>query len=58
MADTRMTVLEGLRNALQDGDMDFLRQTVKFIAEMLMDFEVTERTFAERYERTETRVNA
>ena len=58
MADIRMTVLEALRNALRDADMDFLRQTVKVIAETLMDLEVTERIGAERYERTETRVNA
>jgi len=44
MAEDRMAVLETVRNAIADGDVDFLRAGVKALAEAVMEAEVTELT--------------
>ena len=44
MADDRMVLLETMRKAGTDGDADFLRQSVKVLAEAVMEAEVTELT--------------
>ena len=44
MADQRMGLLELLRKAGTDGDVDFLRDGVRLLAEGLMEAEVTELT--------------
>ena len=44
MATDRMGVLELLRKAGTDGDIDFLREGVRILAEGLMEAEVTEIT--------------
>ena len=44
MADQRMGLLELLRKAGTDGDVDFLREGVRLLAEGLMEAEVTELT--------------
>ena len=44
MAKDRMAVLELLRKASADGDVDFLREGVRVLAEALMEAEVTELT--------------
>jgi putative transposase len=44
MADDRMAVLETVRKAIADGDVDFLREGVRVLAEAVMEAEVTELT--------------
>ena len=44
MADDRMTLPETVRKAITDGDVDFLRQGVKVLAEAVMEAEVSELT--------------
>jgi len=44
MADDRMVLPETMRKAITDGDTDFLRETVKVLAEAVMEAEVTELT--------------
>ncbi len=44
MADERMGLLELLRKAGADGDVDFLREGVRALAEAVMEAEVTELT--------------
>ncbi len=44
MATDRMGVLELLRKAGAEGDVDFLREGVRLLAEGLMEAEVTELT--------------
>ena len=44
MADDRMTLPETVRKAMTDGDVDFLRESVKVLAEAVMEAEVTELT--------------
>jgi hypothetical protein len=44
MADDRMVLLETMRKAGSEGDADFLRQSVKVLAEAVMEAEVTELT--------------
>ncbi len=44
MAEDRMAVLETVRKAIADGDVDFLREGVRVLAEGLMEAEVTELT--------------
>ena len=51
MADQRMGLLELLRKAGSDGDVDFLRQGVRLLAEGLMEAEVTELTGVPKGER-------
>jgi transposase-like protein len=44
MADDRMAVLETVRKAISDGDVDFLREGVRILAQAVMEAEVTEVT--------------
>jgi len=44
MADDRMTLPETVRKAISDGDIDFLREGVRMLAEAIMEAEVTELT--------------
>ena len=56
MAKDRMTVLEMLRKAGMDKDVDFLREGVKVLAESIMELEVKEKAGAGLYERSQDRV--
>ena len=51
MADDRMAVLETVRKAMADGDVDFLREGVRVLAQAVMEAEVTELTGVPRGER-------
>ena len=51
MADDRMAVLESVRKAIADGDVDFLREGVRVLAQAVMEAEVTELTGVPRGER-------
>ena len=44
MADDRMAVLETVRKAISDGDVDFLREGLRVLTEAVMEAEVTEVT--------------
>ena len=44
MAEDRMAVLETVRKAITDGDVDFLREGLRVLAEAVMEAEVTEVT--------------
>jgi putative transposase len=44
MAEDRMAVLETVRKAISDGDVDFLRDGLRVLAEAVMEAEVTEVT--------------
>jgi transposase-like protein len=56
MADElRMTLLETLRKAGLDQDVDFLREGVRVLAEAVMEAEVTQQLQAAPYERTAER---
>ncbi len=51
MADDRMALLDVVRKAAADRDTDFLRESVRALAEALMEVEVTEITGVPRGER-------
>ncbi|HJU46990.1 MAG TPA: IS256 family transposase [Gaiellaceae bacterium] len=51
MAEDRMAVLESVRKALADGDVDFLREGVRVLAQAVMEAEVSELTGAAKGER-------
>ncbi len=51
MAEDRMAVLETVRKAGTDGDVDFLREGVRVLAEAVMEAEVTELTGVPKGER-------
>jgi transposase-like protein len=51
MAEDRMALLETLRKATADGDMDFLREGVRVLAQAVMEAEVSELTGLPRGER-------
>ena len=51
MADDRMAVLETLRKAIAEGDVDFLREGVRVLAQAIMEAEVTELTGVPKGER-------
>ena len=51
MAEDRMAVLDTVRKAINDGDIDFLREGVRVLAQAVMEVEVTERTGAAKGER-------
>jgi len=55
MAEDRMAVLEMLRKASADGDIDFLREGVRVLATALMEAEVTELTGVPKGERAPER---
>ena len=44
MAEDRMALLETVRKVISDGDTDFLRESVRVLAEAVMEAEVTEVT--------------
>jgi transposase-like protein len=44
MADDRMGVLESVRKAIAEGDVDFLREGVRVLAQAVMEAEVTDLT--------------
>jgi transposase-like protein len=51
MADDRMTLLETLRKASGDGDVDLLREGVRILAQAIMEAEVSELTGVPKGER-------
>jgi putative transposase len=51
VADDRMAVIETVRKAIAEGDVDFLREGVRVLAQAIMEAEVTERTGVPRGER-------
>src|SRR5438270_14000809 len=53
--DFRMALGELLRKAAMEQDADFLRESVRMLAQELMDLEVTQHLGAERNERTPAR---
>jgi len=52
MARDRILLLEQLRKAGMDGDVDFLRDGLRMLAEAFMDLEIKDQTGAELYERS------
>jgi hypothetical protein len=46
MAEDRMAVLDALRKSLTEGDVDFLREGLRLLAQAVMEAEVTEPTAA------------
>ena len=55
MTEDRMTWLEEVKKAAAAGDVDFLRQSVKTMAEALMELEVSAKLGADPHERTPER---
>jgi putative transposase len=55
MAEDRMAVLDMLRKATADGDVDVLREGVRVLAEAIMEVEVSELTGAAKGERAPDR---
>src|SRR5450756_3108694 len=55
MADDRMAVLELLRKAAADGDLDFLREGLTMLTQLVMDAEVTAQIGATHGERAPER---
>jgi len=56
VATDRMALLEHVGKAAQSGDVDFLRQAVKTMAEALMELEVAAKLGAGTHERTPDRL--
>jgi len=58
MADEyRMALTELLRKAQMEGDVDFLKEGVRVLAQAVMELELSQQIGAERYERTPERTN-
>lgn len=55
MADDRMAALESLRKAAADGDLDFLREGLAMLSQLVMDAEVTAQIGATHGERVPER---
>jgi transposase-like protein len=55
MADDSMALLESVRKAIEEGDGDFLRETVHLLAQGVMEAEVTELTGVPKGERAPDR---
>lgn len=55
MATSRMSLVEVFHKLGVSNDVDFLRESVRVLAQCVMDLEATMRAGAERYERTEGR---
>ncbi len=53
----KFTLLELIRKAGMEGDIDFLREGLKVLTEAVMDVEVSQQIGAERFERTDNRKN-
>jgi transposase-like protein len=51
MADDRMTVLDTVRKAISEGDLDFLREGVRALAQAIREAEVSELTCVPKGER-------
>jgi transposase-like protein len=51
MAEDRMAVLDTVRKAIAEGDVDFLREGVRVLAQALMEAEVTDLTGVPKGER-------
>ncbi|CAF0697859.1 hypothetical protein MPNT_230042 [Candidatus Methylacidithermus pantelleriae] len=54
-ADLKMALLELLRKYQDDPGLDALREGLRWLAQQLIELEVSEVIVAQRYERTETR---
>ncbi|MFC2032401.1 transposase [Chloroflexota bacterium] len=52
MAKDRILLLEQLRKAGMNGDVDFLRDGLRMLAKTFMDLEIKSKTGAELYERS------
>lgn len=57
MAEQSMALIEYLRKLGLDGDLDFLRESVRVMGQMLMEAEVAEQVGAGKHERTPERSN-
>ena len=57
MAKDRIVLLEQLRKAGMDGNVDFLREGIRMLAEALMELEIKDNTGADLYERSDDRVS-
>jgi transposase-like protein len=55
VADDSMALLDGVRKAIEEGDGDFLRETVHLLAQGVMEAEVTELTGVPKGERAPDR---
>jgi len=55
MAKDRMSLLELLRKSGAEGDVDFLREGVKILAEAIMELEVSQKTGADLHEHNPAR---
>jgi putative transposase len=55
VADDSMALLDGVRKAIEEGDGDFLRETVHLLAQGVMEAEVTELTGVPKGERAPER---
>ena len=55
VAIDRVSLLELLRKAGVDGDVDFLRESVEVLAQAVVELEATQKIGAEKYERTPER---
>ena len=55
MADDSMALLDSVRKAIEEGDGDFLRETVRLLAQGVMEAEVTEITGVPKGERAPDR---
>lgn len=55
MAEDRMAVLDTVRKAIAEGDVDFLREGLRVLAQAVMEAEVTELTGAAKGERAPDR---
>ena len=55
MADDSMALLDSVRKAIEEGDGDFLRETVHLLAQSVMEAEVTELTGVPKGERAPDR---
>lgn len=57
MPKKKLAPLEQIINVLQENNLDWLAEAIRFFAQLLMDAEVTQITKAEHGERTENREN-
>ncbi|MGE5483842.1 MAG: IS256 family transposase [Ignavibacteriales bacterium] len=55
-ADQSLSLLEAIRKAGIEGDVDFLKEAVQMVAQALIEMEAAEKIGAGRYERTSARV--
>ncbi len=55
-ADQSLSLLEAIRKAGIEGDVDFLKEAVQMVAQALIEMEAAEKIGAGKYERTSSRV--